>query len=197
MQRKCSGISHWQTATSVLQHNHTVRRGIHFLHRQNWWCKIKFEHAPVPRDRYTIAMLWWAITDKAWLGMLIQRSNAHHLGWGYVWHRRPSFLCFVWLLYLRTNEQPPTPTLCIIQLFSLWCHFQQCPWDLRSAPSEGVGQGKVGGFQHWAKVTDIAASGLSCRKPLIGTRWAISLLFCTNGLTKWSSGHVGPPFLAV
>ena len=38
------------------------------------------------------------------------------------------------------------------------------------------------------------ASGLSCRKPLVGTGWAISLLLCTNGLSKWSSGHVRPPF---
>ena len=44
---------------------------------------------------------------------------------------------------------------------------------------------------------NVAASGLSCRKPLVGTGYAISLLLCTNGLRKWSSGHVGPPFLAV
>ena len=44
---------------------------------------------------------------------------------------------------------------------------------------------------------NMAASGLSCRKPLVGTGWAISLLLCTNGLRRWSSRHVGPPFLAV
>jgi len=36
--------------------------------------------------------------------------------------------------------------------FSLWCHFQQCPWDLGSAPAERVGQGEIGRFQHWALV---------------------------------------------
>ena len=41
------------------------------------------------------------------------------------------------------------------------------------------------------------ASGLSCRKTLVSTGWAVSLLLCTNGLRKPSSGHVGPPFLAV
>ena len=44
---------------------------------------------------------------------------------------------------------------------------------------------------------NMAASGLSYRKPLVSTGWAISLLLCTNGLRKRSSGHVGPPFLAV
>ena len=37
--------------------------------------------------------------------------------------------------------------------FSYWCHFQQCPWDLHSALAERVGQGEVGGFEHWAQVT--------------------------------------------
>jgi len=37
---------------------------------------------------------------------------------------------------------------------------------------------------------NMAASGLSCRKPLVSTGWAISLLLCTNGLRKRSSGHV-------
>ena len=45
--------------------------------------------------------------------------------------------------------------------------------------------------------SNMAASGLSCRKPLVIPGWAISLLMCMNGLTKRSSGHVGPPFLAV
>ena len=43
----------------------------------------------------------------------------------------------------------------------------------------------------------MAASGLCCRKPLVGTVWAISLLLCMNGWRKQSSGHVGSPFLAV
>ena len=29
---------------------------------------------------------------------------------------------------------------------------------------------------------NMAASGLSCRKPLVSTGWAISFLFCMNGL---------------
>ena len=41
----------------------------------------------------------------------------------------------------------------------------------------------------------IAASGLGCRKALVGTGWAISLLLCMTGLRKRSSGLVGPPFL--
>jgi len=44
---------------------------------------------------------------------------------------------------------------------------------------------------------NMAAFGLNCRKPLVSLGWAISLLLCMNGLRKWSSGHVGPPFLAV
>ena len=51
----------------------------------------------------------------------------------------------------------------------------------------------MSGFQHWAQ----GASGLSYRKPLVGTGWDISLLLCANGLRKWSSGYVGPPLLAV
>ena len=43
----------------------------------------------------------------------------------------------------------------------------------------------------------MAASGRGCSKPLVGTRWAISSLLCTNGLRKPSSGHVRHPFLAV
>ena len=43
----------------------------------------------------------------------------------------------------------------------------------------------------------MATSGLSCRKPLVGTGWAISLFLCLNGLREWSSGRVGRPFLAV
>ena len=46
---------------------------------------------------------------------------------------------------------------------------------------------------------NMAASGLSCRKLLVSTGWAISisLLLCMNGLRKQSSGLVGPPFPAV
>ena len=55
-------------------------------------------------------------------------------------------------------------------------------------PAERVGQGR------WVVSTlgpgNMATSGHSCRKPLVSTGWAISLLLCTNGLRKWSSGHV-------
>ena len=44
---------------------------------------------------------------------------------------------------------------------------------------------------------NMAPSGLSYRKPLISTGWAISLLLCINGLREQSSGHVGPPFQPV
>ena len=80
--------------------------------------------------------------------------------------------------------------------FSLWCHFRQCPWDLRFVSAERVKQGEVGRFST-LDPGNMAASGLSCRKTLVSPGWAISLLLCMNGLRKWSSGHVGPPFLAV
>ena len=46
---------------------------------------------------------------------------------------------------------------------------------------------KEGGTVGGGRVS-MAASGLSCRKPLISTGWAISLLFCTNGLRASISG---------
>jgi len=39
--------------------------------------------------------------------------------------------------------------------------------------------------------------GLAVEKPLVGTGCGISLLLCTNGLRKPSSGHVWPPFQAI
>jgi len=42
----------------------------------------------------------------------------------------------------------------------------------------------------------VVASGLGCRNVVDGTGWAISLVLCTNGLRKESSGHTGFPFLA-
>ena len=63
-------------------------------------------------------------------------------------------------------------------------------------PAERVGQGGGGSISTLGP-GNMAASGLSCRKPLVSTGWAISLLLCTNGLRKQSSGHIGPPFLAV
>ena len=53
------------------------------------------------------------------------------------------------------------------------------------------------GWVHLKGAKSMAASGLGCRKPLVGTGWAISLLLCTNGLRKLFSGHAGPPFPAV
>ena len=43
----------------------------------------------------------------------------------------------------------------------------------------------------------VVASGLGCRNIVVGIGWAISLILCTNGLRKESSGHTGFPFLAV
>jgi len=43
----------------------------------------------------------------------------------------------------------------------------------------------------------MAASDLGCRKALVGTGWADSLLLCMNGLRKQISGLVGPPFLTM
>ena len=43
----------------------------------------------------------------------------------------------------------------------------------------------------------MAESGLSFRKTLVGTGWAISPLLCTNRLRKQPSWLVGPCFLAV
>jgi len=40
----------------------------------------------------------------------------------------------------------------------------------------------------------MAASGIGCRRALVGTRSAISPL-CMNGLRKHSFGLVGSPFL--
>jgi len=43
-----------------------------------------------------------------------------------------------------------------------------------------------GGWVSTLDPANMAASGLSCRKPLVSsTEWAISLLLCTNGLRKW------------
>ena len=47
-----------------------------------------------------------------------------------------------------------------------------------------------GGWVHPKGVNSMAASGLGCRKALVGTGWAISLL-CMNGLRKQTSGLVG------
>ena len=61
-------------------------------------------------------------------------------------------------------------------IFSLWCHFQQCPWDLGSVPAK---KGRIGGGG-W--VHRMAASGIGYIKPLVGTGWAISSSFARMGL---------------
>ena len=68
--------------------------------------------------------------------------------------------------------------------------------ELRFCASRKGGTGE-GGRVSTLGPGNMAASGLSCRKPLVSPGWAVSLLLCTNGLGKQSSGHVGPPFLAV
>ena len=53
--------------------------------------------------------------------------------------------------------------------------------------SREVGIGGCGSV-HPRGENSIAVSGLGYRKALVGTGWAISLLLCTNGLRKQSSG---------
>jgi len=65
--------------------------------------------------------------------------------------------------------------------------------EIGSASAERAGQGNV----HLKGAKSMAASGLGCRKPLVGTGWAISLLLCMNGLREQSSDLVGPPFLTI
>ena len=61
---------------------------------------------------------------------------------------------------------------------------------LQKGQNRGVSE--VGGFQHWAQVTWLLL-GLAVESP-----WsALGGPFLRNGLRKWSSGHVRPPFLAV
>ena len=50
---------------------------------------------------------------------------------------------------------------------------------------------------HPKGANSMAASGLGCRKALVGTGWAISLLPCLNWLRKQPSSLVGPPFLTM
>jgi len=68
----------------------------------------------------------------------------------------------------------------------------QCPWDLSFVPAERAGE-----WVHPKGTNSMAASGLGCRKAMVGTGWAISLLFCMNWLRIQHSGLVGPPFLTV
>ena len=80
--------------------------------------------------------------------------------------------------------------------FSLWCHLAQRFLEIGSVLAER-GTGGSGGCVHPQSANSMADSGLSCKKHMVGTGWAISLLLCTSGPRKWSSGHVGSPFLAV
>jgi len=48
--------------------------------------------------------------------------------------------------------------------FSLIYHFQQCPWDIGSATAERSGQ-----KEYPKGANSMVASGLSCRKSLVGT----------------------------
>ena len=52
------------------------------------------------------------------------------------------------------------------------------------------GWDRGGGWVSTLGPGNMAASGHSCRKPLVSTGWAIPLLLCTNGLRKRPSGHV-------
>ena len=62
---------------------------------------------------------------------------------------------------------------------------------LRFCASRNGGTGG-GGQVHLKCANSMAGSGLSCRKHLVSTGWATSLLLCMNKLRKQSSGH---PFL--
>ena len=50
---------------------------------------------------------------------------------------------------------------------------------------------------HLQGVNSMAMSGLVYRKPLVGSRWATSLLLCMNGLRKQTFHLVGPPLLVL
>jgi len=51
-----------------------------------------------------------------------------------------------------------------------------------------------GGWVHPKGANCMAASGLVFRSDLVGTGWAISILFGINGVRNKLSHHVGPPF---
>ena len=108
-------------------------------------------------------------------------------------------------MYINTTQLTSAPSLSVILLdsriyasynFQLVMSLPVMSLGLRFCASrKGVTRG--GGWVSTLGPGKMTASGLSCRKYLVGTGWAISLLLCTNGLRKQSSGHVGPPFLAV
>ena len=82
----------------------------------------------------------------------------------------------------------------IINCLCTWCHTSLYTIEAHTISACDFTSGNVLGS---LGPGNMAACGLSCRKPLVSTGWAISLLLCTNGLRKWSSGRVGPQFLAV
>ena len=63
-------------------------------------------------------------------------------------------------------------------------------------PAERVGQGEVGGVQFWAQVA-LLLLGLAVESPWSALGGPCLSSCATNGLRNQSSGHVGPPFLAV
>ena len=54
-----------------------------------------------------------------------------------------------------------------------------------------------GGWVHPKGANNMTTSGLACRKALVGTGRAISVLFGINGLRNKPSYLIGPPFLGV
>ena len=99
-------------------------------------------------------------------------------------------------LYMGRSHYVCVPTLnwpftCIYMYeacdFDLWYHFQQCLWDLSNVPAEMAG---------WAGFSATLSCFWAWLKKALGLRW-ISHFSPLFGLRKQSSGHVGPPFLAV
>ena len=54
-----------------------------------------------------------------------------------------------------------------------------------------------GGWVHRSALKHMVGVAAACRKALVNDRWAICLLFCTNGCRKHSFYLVGTPFLAI
>ena len=67
---------------------------------------------------------------------------------------------------------------------------------LRFCISRKGGTGE-GGWVHSRGANSMAMSGPACRKALVGTGRAISVLFGINGLRSKLSYLVGPPFSSV
>jgi len=80
----------------------------------------------------------------------------------------------------------------------LSCHFSLPAMSFgdRFYISRKGGTGGIG-WVHPTSANIMAVSGLSFENTLVGTRWAVSVLLCTNGLRKQSSHLLGPPFPAV